>query len=188
MRPRGLFMGHKTIYPQRWAVFMWYWVRWWTIEQFNGKRASLHPFYRWGTWSPSPLLPEWSTGRRASFKSEDEEHMLRKGLGRRWLPWAVVSALGCLHLDFLLREKNDHLLVLVTVAGLLSQAATTPLTDTDVFTHSLTHSPSVYGVLVVCPQSANSAHNNGQHRWDTHYVQCGACAMSSTCLLIGYSQ
>lgn len=57
---------------------------------------------------PLPLLPEWSTGRGASFKSEDEERTLRKGLGRWWLPWAVISAVGCLHLDFLLHEKNNH--------------------------------------------------------------------------------
>lgn len=62
------------------------------------KESQPIPILQTGDWSPSLPLPEWNRRCRASCKSEDEDPMLRRGLRPQWLPWTIVSALGCLPL------------------------------------------------------------------------------------------
>lgn len=88
-----------------------------------------HGMAHWEGSEPIPILqmrqlkpfPTFSWMEHST--SEDEDHVLRKGLGPLRLLWAVLSALGCLPLDFVLHERNNQLLGLVAIAGFLSHAA-----------------------------------------------------------------
>ena len=139
--PHGSFMGHRTqcihkgIIPVEQCLFDT--MVSWSVNHRTvyWKESQPVPILQMRQLRPFPASSEWNTGRTASFKSENEEHLLRKGLGHQWLPWAVVSALGCPHLDLVFREKKTHAFGLVTRAGSLSRAANILLTDTATFTH-----------------------------------------------------